>query len=410
MIDRNSRPAVLAALKEAPVVFLQGARQVGKSTLVRSIAGSDHAARYLTMDDMSVLAAATKDPEGFLAGLEGNVVLDEVQRAPALALAIKAAVDRQRRPGRFLLTGSAGVLYLPELSQALVGRMEVVTLRPFSQGEISGNRESFLKRMLAARWNPMTATTSDLKTLAPRMIRGGFPEATRRAAGDRRNAWFASYVSLILQREVRDLARIEGLQDLPRLLSLLASRVGGLINHADLSRSLAIPQTTLRRYLALFEATFLIDPLHAWASNRGLRLIKSPKLFLSDTGLLLHLLGLDARAICDHPNLAGPVLENFVVTELRKQADWTADRPRLFHFRSHAGREVDIVVEDSRGRLSGIEVKTSSSVDSGTFRGLETLREAAGDRFVRGVVLYGGSESLAFSKDMYAEPIASLWA
>lgn len=410
MIPRHLSPQIVDALCDTPVVYLQGARQTGKSTLAQSIARELRFAAYLTLDTTAVLAAAENDPEGFIAGLEGPTVIDEVQRVPRLAIAIKSAVDKRRRAGQFLLTGSASVMALPQLSESLAGRMELHTLWPFSQGELSGRRESFVDRMFAAKLRTPAAEVITDRDVVRRLIVGGYPEARSREKDERRQAWFDSYLTAILQRDVRDLANIDRLADVPRLLALLASRVSQLVNYTDLARSLTIPQTTLKRYMTLMERTFLVRLLPAWFANIGKRLTKAPKLLLVDTGLLTHLLGVDAARLRADRTLLGHVLENFVAVELLKQLGWSRNKCRLFHFRTEAGQEVDLVLEDAAGNLLGIEVKAAATVERRDFRGLETLAEVAGSRFVRGIVLYTGDAVVPFGKELRALPISHLWA
>ncbi|MBM4319480.1 MAG: ATP-binding protein, partial [Deltaproteobacteria bacterium] len=324
MIRRNITRTLLAALADTPVVLLHGARQTGKTTLVRALAEGDHPARYMTLDHPIVLAAARSDPQGFVDGLSGAVVIDEVQRAPDLALAIKAAVDRDRSPGRFLLTGSANALHVPRLADSLAGRMEIQTLWPFSAGELAGRQEGFVDRLFSPAPAVLDApSATEGPPLLERLVAGGYPEAIGRPDADRRWAWFAAYVDTILQRDVRDLANVEGLTLMPRLLALLASRSGALLNYSDLARGMRLPQTTLKRYLALLEATFLVHTVPPWSSNLGQRLVKSPRVYLSDTGLLLYLLRTDRTRLATDPTLLGHVLETFVVGELRRQATWS---------------------------------------------------------------------------------------
>jgi predicted AAA+ superfamily ATPase len=331
---RNIAPLVREALQDTPVVLLNGARQTGKSTLVRGGMLGNSDTRYLTLDEAGVLAAAEADPAGFLSGLTGPVILDEVQRSPGLFPAIKAEVDRDRRPGRFLLTGSANVLLLPRLSESLAGRVEILTLWPLSQGEIEGVEERFVDAVFSADPLPFLEEQDEPLGLYDRLLRGGFPEALARGSEARRRAWFGSYVTTILQRDVRDLSNIEGMTDLPRLLSLLAARSASLVNYAELSRSASMPQSTLKRYVSLLEATFLVRTLPAWSSNLSKRLVRSPKLLLCDTGLISSLQGLSAERLASNPVLVGPLLENFVAMELQKQSAWSATQPRLFHFRT----------------------------------------------------------------------------
>ena len=407
MFPRHIASRMLEALADSPVVLLHGARQTGKSTLVQHIASGEHQARYLTFDDTNVLAAATADPVGFLGGLDGPVALDEVQRAPELFVALKAEVDRNRVPGHYLLTGSANVLMLPKLSESLAGRMEILTLWPLSQGEIASHREGFIDTLFGG--GPIDIELTPGPSLAERILRGGYPEARGREAPHRRRAWYNSYVSTILQRDVRDLANIEGLGALPRLLALLAARVGSLLNHAEVSRSLGLPQSTLKRYMALLEATFLIQLLPAWSGNLGMRLVKSPKLYLADTGLAASLRGQTDEEGLRRVQALGPLTENFVVMELKKQSTWSRTAPSLFHFRTTAGREVDVVLESPAGDLVGIEIKSAAAVKSDDFAGLLAMAEATGERFLRGVVLYRGRQVVPFGVNLHAVPIDALW-
>ncbi len=408
MYSRNLTLALSAALSDSPVVFLNGARQTGKSTLTQALAASTHPARYLTLDDMSVLSAAKNDPQGFLAGLNGPVILDEIQRAPELFLPLKAEVDRNRQPGRFFLTGSASALVLPKLSQSLTGRMEILTLWPLSQGEIAGVKEEIIDELFKTDAAMLSFQPSTREELWERVAQGGYPESLSRPQPERRRAWIDSYLATIIERDVRDLANIEGLTQLPRLLNLLAIRTASLMNYAELSRSMGIAQTTLKRYLALLEATFLLRRLPPWSGNLSKRLVKAPKLFLNDTGLAAGLLAVDAARLGTDGNLSGPLLETFVVAELTKQIGWSKTKPRMYHFRTQAGHEVDVVLEDAQGRCVGVEVK-AGSVGAGDFKGLKALEEALGKRFVRGVILNTGRETVPFARNMHALPINALW-
>ncbi len=409
MLWRNVTPGLLEARADSPVVFLSGARQTGKSTLARWLVSKKGVVRYLTLDDAGVLSSARADPAGFVAGLDGPVVLDEVQRAPELFLAIKASVDRNRRPGRFLLTGSTDILLLPRLSESLAGRMEILTLWPLSQGEIEGVTEGFVDLLFGRTPLPVTGSSRERHQLIGKMLAGGYPEILGRHAPDRRRAWFGSYITAILQRDVRDLSNIEGLTALPRLLTLLATRATSLLNFAELSRQAALPQSTLKRYLTLLETTFLVQVLPPWSGNLGKRLIKSPKLIINDSGLMSYLLGLNDGVALGGTPLLGSLIENFVIAELRKQVAWSQTRPQLFHFRTLAGQEIDIVLEDTSGRLVGIEVKASATISAHDFKGLKLLAEEAGKRFHRGVVLYTGTQSIPFGARLHALPVSSLW-
>jgi predicted AAA+ superfamily ATPase len=414
MIERNLTPAVLAALADTPVVALHGARQTGKSTLAQAIATTAHPARYYTLDDSDVLSAVRDDARAFLDGLDGPVVIDEIQRAPQLLLAVKAAVDRDRRPGRFLLTGSAQLMALPRRADTLAGRIEVLTLHPFTQGELAGVRERLVDRLfgdaaLARAPASEIAPAQGRSQVIDRVVAGGFPEAVSRSSQSRRSAWFRAYVETATERTVRDVSEIAGLPDLRRLLAALAYRSGSTVSAADLSRTLAVPQTTLKRYLALLEIAFLVQRLPAWSANVTSRLVKTAKIYVSDSGLLAHLLGADARRLADEPMLFGQMLESFVVAEIDRQVGWADTPVRLFHFRTHGGREVDLVLEDDRGRVVGVEVKATASPSSADFAGLRALAEAAGKRFHRGVVVCMAADAIPFGPMLQTLPLAALW-
>lgn len=394
-------------MADTPVVLVHGARQTGKSTLVKAYAETVSGGRYVTLDDATVLAAATEDPAGFLSRFEGAVILDEVQRAPGLFGAIKLAVDRDRQPGRFLLTGSADVLLLPNLSESLAGRMEILTLWPFAGTELAGNDRSFVDALFREGPMPAVSSAEPRRALMERIITGGFPEAVARDSARRRNAWFGSYITTILQRDVRELSNIEHLTLLPRLLSMLAARAASLLNHAELSRAVGLPLSTLKRYMALLETTFLVRQLPSWSTNLGKRLVKSPKVMLCDTGLMAYLLGVDSGdAVPDH--VVGALVENYAAMELTKHLGWSDTRAGLYHFRERTGKEVDMLLEDAAGHVVGIEVKASGSVSKNDLKHLHFLREQLGDRFLRGVVLYAGTESVSFDEKLEAVPLGVL--
>lgn len=407
MYSRHLQPSIEAALADAPAVLVVGARQTGKTTLVRALGQKRPGSTYVTFDDLTALEAATADPAGFVSGLGEMAILDEIQKAPALLPAVKVAIDEARRPGRFLLTGSANVLTLPKVSESLAGRMEVATLWPLSQGELAGHPERFVDAIMDGKLPRGSGAGHDP---LPRLLRGGYPDATARESADRRRAFFEAYVTTILTRDVRDVAAIEEPGALRRLLQLAAVRSASVLNHAELSRTLGLPASTLKRYLALLETLFLVRQVPAWASNRGKRLVRAPKLHVVDSGMLAWLAGLDEEALRRDRVLLGPVLESFVAGELAKQIGWSATRPALHHFRTHGGQEVDLVLEDARGRVVGIEVKASATVTSSDLDGLRALAEAAGKAFVHGVVLHLGRSRVSFGRNLTACPLDVLWA
>ncbi|MFV2064313.1 MAG: ATP-binding protein [Chloroflexota bacterium] len=407
MKPRHLTERVREALVDRPVVILIGPRQAGKSTLALQLVNDGTLVRYVTLDDAVTRSAARDDPLGFLAGLPHGSVIDEIQHAPDLYLAIKAQVDRDHRAGAFLLTGSADVLVLPDLADALVGRAEILTLLPLSAGEIDGHREDFPAWAFGPA-TPVHTTVPAQADVIERIVQGGFPEPAL-ASGRFRNRWFRAYVTTVVQREVRELAGIAGLADLPRLLAMLAARSGTLLNVAELSRTSGIPQTTLRRYLALIEGAFITSTLPAWTGDAGRRLARAPKLHLTDSGLAAWLTGSDAGRLSVHRERLGALLETYVAMEIRKQLGWSSVDARITHYRSHDGVDVDLVLADRRGRIVGVEVKASATARSDDLRGLRRLAERVPGRWERGVLLYLGRESVSFAERLHALPLTALW-
>ena len=408
------------------MLLLHGARQTGKSTLMRSLAGGD--ARYFSLDDASLLSALRADPAGFLAANPGRLLIDEVQRAPDVFLAIKHEVDLARMAGapvngRFLLSGSANVLLLPRLADSLAGRMEVHTLWPLAQSEmrVSPGRVAvnFVDAVFAPEppspqrngvQGPIGIDAVGRDQLISRLSAGGYPEVVARGSDKRRKAWFEAYLHTIIQRDIRDLAQIDGVLQLPQLLRALAHKATGTLNTADLSRTLGLAQTTLRRYLHLLETVFLLTPLPAWTPRESHRAQKSPKLFFNDSGLLAHLLGLSTQQLAAAPGLPGALLETFVHGELQKLRGWADTHCELMHYRTASGMEVDFILQDRQGRVVGVEVKSATQARADDFRGLRHLREVLGAQFYRGIVLHPGTQSVAFDPQLASLPVAALWA
>ncbi|HET97647.1 MAG TPA: ATP-binding protein [Desulfurivibrio alkaliphilus] len=399
-------PRLLEALADTPVVLLHGPRQCGKTTLARQI-GDTAGYAYLNFDDDVQRASAQADPVGFVADLPGKVILDEVQRVPELFTSIKAAVDRDRQPGRFILTGSANVLLVSRLADSLAGRMEILRLHPLAQAELAGRPSGFLPALFGAGLKPGAGRRLG-QDLAERVAAGGYPVALARAKPRRRAAWYRDYADSLVQRDVRDISRISTLDALPRLLTLAAGQTARLLNVADLAAPFQLSRPTIRDYITLLERLFLLEELPPWHNNRLSRLIKTPKLHLGDTGLACALLGVDAGALWQDRALFGQLLETFICQELRRQAGWQ-EQPVLFHhFRDKDGAEVDVVLEQG-GRIAGIEIKAAATVTAADFRGLRKLKDAAGNRFTAGVLLYDGESPAPFGDGLAAVPLSLLW-
>jgi hypothetical protein len=408
LLPRHARPLVAEALGDTRVVAVNGARQVGKSTLARAIAAEANNPLVRLLDDPATLRAAQDDPVEFVAH-DGLLVIDEVQLAPELFRTIKLSVDADPRPGRYLLTGSARILALRDLPDALPGRMETIELWPFAQGEIDGTPDRFVDAAFAH--GPALTHTSQLRRrdYLERVVRGGYPEAVRRSPR-RRAAFFESYLTTLIERDVSELSVIERRGELRRLLALLAGRSGGLLVPAAVAGQSGIPRTTLGRYLELLAAVFLIKEIPAWAGSHTRRAIGTPKLAYVDSGLACHLLGQDAGRLAEPDGAAGPMMENFVLMELARQLTWCDERVRLHHYRTKDGVEVDAVLESADGRIVGVEVKAGATVRSGDLSGLRHLAARVGERFVAGYVLYTGQQTLPFGERLRAVPIEAIWA
>lgn len=404
IILRNLADFITEALQDSPVLLINGARQTGKSTLAQELKPNR---RYITLDDPVALSAAHSDPFGFIAGINEPVCIDEIQRAPDLFLAIKVDVDKNRTPGKFLLTGSANILLLPKLSDSLAGRMEILELWPLSQSEIENQQFSLIDQLFDGDF--ASNYKYDRNDFIDRLIIGGYPEVLNRTSERRRESWFNSYLTTILQKDVRDISQISDLAILPRLLQILAIRNANLLNFAELSRTTTISQTTLKRYMTLLETLFLIRLLPAWSSNLGKRLQKSPKIFMSDYGLSAHLQGLDKESLQLDHGLPGGLVESFVFTELSKHQTWANKSTQLMHYRTTTGIEVDFVLENRKGDLIGIEVKAAATVVAKDFKGLRHLQETTPKQFKRGILFYTGDQVISFGNDMLAVPIAMLW-
>ena len=395
------------ALEDSPVVLIQGPRQSGKTTLAR-IACAAH--EYFSLDDDVIRGGAIADPMGFIANLPERVVLDEVQRVPSLFTTLKLEIDRNRVPGRFVLTGSTNVLAVPAIQDSLAGRLETVRLHPLSQCELHYRHPAgrgFIGSLFEGDF--IFGRTERLGTgLAERIASGGYPAALARPHGRRRSNWYSNYADAQSQRDIGDLARISGLDTLPRLLALAAAHTAQLFNVSTLSEPFQLSRPTIGQYLTLLERVYLLERLPPWHRNRSKRLVKTPKLHIGDTGLACALLGADERTLASDRQLLGQLLETFVFQELRRQATWFDGPVEFFHYRDKDQVEVDIVLESGR-RIAGIEVKAGATVTASDFRGLRRLKEASGDGFAAGVVIYDGENVVGFGESLYAVPVRLLW-
>jgi predicted AAA+ superfamily ATPase len=405
MYERFVERRAEEALSDTPVVLIVGPRRAGKTTLVRKMGEAGRT--YITLDDQTTLDAARSDPVGFIRGLD-QAIIDEIQRAPDLLLAIKKTVDEDYRPGRFLLTGSANVLTLPRVADSLAGRMETIQMLPLARAEVTGQMPRFLERLFDGKLQGVQGAIvgDDLVKL---VLIGGFPEAISRDSERRRQDWSRSYLTSVLTRDLRDIADIEKLTELPKFVRLLAEHSGQLVNYSQFGGSINVSHKTGQRYVALLEQVFLVATLQPWYTNALKRIAKTPKLHFLDSGLLATTRGLSFERVKANRGEFGALLESFVFSEVLKLMTGSDLRLTPYHFRDQQMHEVDIVLERDDGMIVGIEVKAAATVKSGDFAGLRTLAEACKDRFAFGVVLYDSADLVPFGDKLAAAPLSSLW-
>jgi predicted AAA+ superfamily ATPase len=407
LIPRRATAQVKAALADTRVVLVSGARQSGKSTLVRIVAG-DRLAERRDLDRAQDRAAALEDPSGFV-DFSGLLVIDEIQRAPELLLAIKVSVDEDPRPGRYLLTGSSQLFGMLAAPDALPGRMETVELWPLSQGELDGEPDGFVDA--AFRLGPELHHESGVSRTdyAARIVRGGLPEAVSRENARRRASFLDAYVQALIDRDVRQLSDIQHKGALRQLVRLLAARSATLIAPGSLESDLGLTRPTIARYLQALEEIFLIRRIPGWSRNLGTRATATPKMFFVDSGIAANELAVDARSLLRPGAPFGTLLESFVLSELSRQLTWSEQSADLFHYRDRDQFEVDAVLESRSGQVVGIEVKAASTVRADDFRGLRRLADKLGDDFIVGIVLYTGTSTLPFGPKLRAVPVSALW-
>lgn len=407
MFNRFIQNEVDSFLKIMPVLLIIGARQTGKTTFVEAIAKEKNY-NYITLDDELSLSNAIRDPSGWLMSLQKPIIIDEVQRVPEIFLSIKKDVDQNRKPGRYILTGSANPLLLPKLGDSLAGRMGVVNMYPFSMGEIYQLKEKFIENIFSEELPIQSFSKLETSQFFKRLLFGGFPPVHEFNNLEDVKRWVRSYLQTIMQRDLKDISNIEAIYEMPRLFKLLATRSGMLLNVADLSRSLGMINVTLTRYLYILETLFFINLLPAWFTNHGKRLIKSPKIHLCDTSILANLLEIDENRFTNEPTILGQFLETFVFSELIKQKSWSKIKIDLFHLRD-LNHEVDFVLEKNDGTLIGIEVKATRKINNEDLRGLKYLKKIAKNRFNKGIILHFADRIEVIENDIYSMPIQALW-
>lgn len=411
MIERHLMGVAATSLRQFRVTVINGPRQSGKTTLARQLV--EPAGTYWSLDDESVRSAARLDPHGFVGQGTSPMAIDEVQRGGNdLVLAVKSAVDRSNQRGQFVLAGSTRFLSVPQLSESLAGRAEILDLWPLSQGELVGVRETFLDVLLTdpAQLARQRSEQLDRAAMFERLVRGGYPELVD-SPPEQATRWYRNYVRTVVERDVVEAAAITQATELPTLLRLLAANTSGEMVTARLAGDARMNAETVSRYVGLLELVGFVVRVRAWTPSLTSREKRHPKVVVTDTGLACGLLGRNVEGL-GTPNsaLTGPLLESFVTMELIKQRSWSRSQPTIRHWRDRNGAEVDLIVEDDSGTIAGVEVKASSTVSVGDVKHLQSLRDKLGDRFVAGVVLYLGDRVIPLGDRLWAHPVPILWA
>lgn len=394
-----------AALIDTPAVLIHGARQSGKTTLAKML-GSEYS--YYTFDDETTLTAARLDPIGFVNRLPGKCILDEVQIVPEIFRTLKKAIDENREPGRFILTGSANLMLLPKVSDSLAGRVEILRLHPLSQVEIESSEMNAISQMFTGAFVPRDAEI-DYDGILNRVVRGGYPEPFKRVDITRNRTWYRNYTATIIERNLQDITKIHNIESMPKLLKMLANQTAQLINVSEIAPAFQLSKPTLKHYTELLNRIFMVEFLQPFFRNRIKRLVKTPKVHLTDTGLACSIMNISTKQLQNDPGKFGHILETFVYNELRRQASWINEDIEFFHFRDRDGYEVDVVLEDSHGKIVGVEVKASATIRENDFIGLKRLQRLLGNQLSMGVVLYIGDRVISLGNGLYAAPISSLW-
>jgi uncharacterized protein len=410
LFDRRAKPLVVESLDHARIVFVAGARQVGKTTLVSDISrpGGEHPMRFVTLDDQAARQAANDDPAGFVAGLGGPAVIDEIQHAPALLLELKRAVDADTVPGRFLITGSADVLAHRKVIDTLPGRIDRIELWPLARSEIEGGELNVIDELLAGRPPQLTGATVGPDAYVSAISRGGYPEARLRPPGRLRNRWFRDYLAGTLGKDLLELADLRRADEADRLLRLIASQSANLLSYRKIAQQLELDDKTVKEHTLLLEQLFLIRRVPGWRPGLGAREAARPKVYICDPGLLAHLLGANETRIRTDDQVKGKACETLVLAELLKHASWAEQTVRLFHYQRDR-EDIDFIIENNAGEIAAIEVKAAATIDRRDRRWLKRLRDARSDSFRAGIIIHAGAQTIPLGDRLWAVPFSGLW-
>jgi len=411
MFPRSIRPIVVEALDDSRIVFIAGARQVGKTTLASSIITDERPMRFFTLDDRATREAALSDPAGFVAGMNGPAFIDEIHRAPDLLLELKKAVDPPRgdtSPGRFLITGSANILASKKIQDALTGRIDRVRMWPLSQSEIQGGSINIVDELLAGRAPQVTGAVVGHQAFVPIVATGGYPEAGLRGSGRPRSRWFSNYIETTIDRDLKEIADAQRIGDMGRLLRLLATQSANLVNYSKIARRLEMDHKTAQHYTTILEQMFLVHRLSAWRPGLGAREATTQKVYITDAAMLAYLLGASEARIDTDDQVTGKICETFVMTEVMKHASWALEQVRIYHYQ-RPNADIDLIIENQRGDIAAIEVKAAATLTEDDWQTIAKLRDARPDRFAAGIVIYSGEQTVPLGDRLWAVPYAGLW-
>lgn len=394
-------------------VLIRGCRYAGKTTIAQHLLSEELVNEYITLDDLKIQEILHNDAYGYLSSLPPLTVIDEVQKVPEIFIILKQIIDERRNTGnhscQFILTGSANIFLLPKLSESLAGRMAIFNIRPLSQSEVIGTEANFLDKIFEKELDISALKAENLESIVNKIHVGGYAYALSKPQPKIRNIFFKNYLESLLERDIRDISNIEGLTKIPTILQILASNIGNVNNYANLARLTNIKEPTLKNYINILRAIYVVEDLKPYFTNKIKRLVKSPKFYLNDTGLLCHINGYTPSYLLENKAILGGVLENFVYNELCKLADTSETDYKIHYLRTSSGVEIDFIIEHPNGKLCLIEVKSASSINRATLSNFRLMKESLQEQLHRNIILYTGSPQ-NISLDSHALPINSFWS
>src|SRR3990167_4621773 len=404
---RWQKSVIEKAIKTRRVLLLNGARQCGKTTLAKQLTIKDTI--YRTLDDLTLRQLAENDPHGFVKHTNKILIIDEIQRVPALLSAIKMIVDEDTRPGQYLLTGSANIQSLPSVQESLAGRIRKIRLRPLSQGEILLTKPTFLEKAFQLSFHKQNKSKYNRHEMLKIALRGGFPEAIKLEVRDRQQ-WHNDYITALLERDLSDIARITQHNAMQELVHTLAAWSSKLMDISGIGTGLAIRRPTIESYINALETLYMVERVHPWTHTDYERIGKQTKLYMLDSGLMAAILHWQIAQVELNSDRSGKLIETFTFNELAAQIDAHEGKYKLFHYRDREQREIDFLIEREDQALLGIEIKAGSSISTADLKHLKWFKEnIAKKRPFIGIVLYAGEFAGSMGKNLWAVPFGVLW-